>query len=121
MYPLAILAAVSTTMVAALTAAVSGVVAAVASVTNLRLAVARERVDLAVRAREWHTGSHGAEQYIEVVVTNIPGVRCRCRVSVSNYRKVNGSGARAADGRRATSPHGCKMPRQCRSHGCGRS
>jgi len=59
------------TGVAAVTAAVTGAVAAVAGITNLALAIRRDRPSLAVFTRRWATGPGGSEQYIEVVAANI--------------------------------------------------
>jgi hypothetical protein len=59
------------TEAAALTAAATGAIAAAAALINLGLTVLGERPGLAVFAREWQTGPHGAEHYIEVVATDI--------------------------------------------------
>jgi hypothetical protein len=59
------------TEAAALTAAATGAIAAAAALMNLGFTVLRERPGLAVFAREWRTGPHGAEHYIEVVATNV--------------------------------------------------
>ena len=59
------------TQAAALTAAATGVIAAIAGLVNLRLAILRERPGLAVFMREWRAGPQGIEHYIEVVTTNV--------------------------------------------------
>lgn len=59
------------TQAAALTAAATGAVAALAAVINLVLTVHRERPALRVSVRTWETGPQGSERYIEVIAANV--------------------------------------------------
>lgn len=59
-----------TTQIAALVAAGTGLIAAVAGILNLVLAARRDRPGLRVFAREWSADRHGHERYIEVIAVN---------------------------------------------------
>jgi hypothetical protein len=59
-----------TTQIAALVAAVTGLVAAGAGVLNLLPAARRDRPGLKVSAREWSADRRGDERYIEVTAVN---------------------------------------------------
>lgn len=58
------------TQVAALVAAGTGLVAAVAGISNLAVSISRNRPALRVFAREWAADRPGFERYIEVVAIN---------------------------------------------------
>lgn len=60
----------TTTQIAAVTAAATGLVAAIAGIWNLALAALRNRPGLSVFTREFAADPYGHERYIEVVVVN---------------------------------------------------
>jgi hypothetical protein len=60
----------TTTQVAALVAAATGLIAAIAGIWNLALAALRNRPGLSVFTREFAADPYGHERYIEVVVVN---------------------------------------------------
>lgn len=60
----------TTTQIAAVVAAATGLVAAIAGIWNLVLAALRNRPGLSVFTREFAADPNGHERYIEVVVVN---------------------------------------------------
>lgn len=59
------------TQVAALSGAATALIAAAASLFNLRITMIRERPALSSFTREWASGPEGSEHYIQVCVANI--------------------------------------------------
>ena len=60
----------TTTQIAAVVAAATGLVAAIAGIWNLVLSALRNRPGLSVFTREFAADAYGHERYIEVVVVN---------------------------------------------------
>lgn len=88
----------TTTQIAALVAAATGLVAAIASIWNLVLATLRNRPSLSIYAREFAADPYGNERYIEVVVVNakprpnsVVEIGLRMRGQGRIWKEVNGS------------------------------
>lgn len=89
-----------TTQIAAVVAAATGLVAAIAGIWNLAWAALRNRPGLSVFTREFAADPYGHERYIEVVVVNAKprpnsvvemGLRMREQEQAKIWKEADGS------------------------------